>query len=550
MSTPEEWTEQFQKWVLAIDSHKELMTGGETDTVDIEGTEQPCFSKDIKDRIDAMYTEIGEVLGVPVIGYPTALKKALSSTLPMGRLELPAEFNDKLNLSVFFDGDKVRFAQKPFDLIDFSNREDCNHYYVNYATGNNTNDGLSTATSFKTFDYAVDNASSPAVIHLEDEWIGSASSNGNNKVFSGKLKVVSDHPSGYTRFQSMRESDTAALFAFSDSSGAYLSTTNSGKRVVRSMFDCKVLDENGIPMPMANAASIADCRATAGTFYNDAAGLYVHMLDGRKPDPADGWIANNAESDVEFQQSLSTSDGVILLEGVQITGNLGTAAKAALRYRPVTTGGENTAIFGVKNCKTYGAAGNGLEVFDASITVTEGHVSAYNRRDGTNYHSFVTTGTKGEYITVYEYDSVAYESGYDGWHDQAAQSNSANACTSHDSMHLLCANVVGHNTHGATHAHVNGVCAVLLNVQGGGIDGTGSPKAVFWHDNYLGSGSNPIMFLWGCSAASDDGDTYLITSISQVGDNATYNGDIRISNWMGQDGLTFGALKDWSGDLL
>lgn len=480
------------------------------------------------------------------------------SRLPMGAIALPGTFNNPLNASAYWDGATVRFNRKPYDIIDFTLYEACNHYYVDYALGDNVNAGTSpgAGNAWKTFDYARANAVSPAVIHLKDEWVGYLSAGSSTGVsFSGKFKIIGEGPSGRTRFVSMRENYDAAHFGFvaSGANGAYVSTAPDSGDVYRAQFDSNYKDNRGIPAPIVAAASQAACESAsgAGTYYWDAATttLYVHMIDNRIPDPADGWIYARSAYRQEWQQALDTTSGVILGENLEFCANTGTATNAAFRYRPVTTGAATTAQMGLKNCLAYGSAGNGFEIYDADVVVMENCFARYNHIDGFNYHSFITSGTDGEYITVYEYDCGALDSGYNLFSDQAALSTSANGSSSHDSMHILRVNGVYADCNGAIIADVNGVHSLNYNVQAGSPKGTASPKACFWHESFNGAGTTKKMFLWGCSAFDGGDGTISIIDNTAQGGGAT--GDIHVQHWLGQtDGKIVGALKDFSGATL
>ena len=52
------WVEEFAKFVASISSHNALMTGGDDETVVVDGLTKPSFSKDIKDRIDGSLAEL------------------------------------------------------------------------------------------------------------------------------------------------------------------------------------------------------------------------------------------------------------------------------------------------------------------------------------------------------------------------------------------------------------------------------------------------------------------------------------------------------------
>jgi len=433
-------------------------------------------------------------------------------------------------------------------------------YYVNYTLGTNAGAGTASgAGAWKTWDYALTNAVSPAVIQLEDDWIGFLSAGGTTgKVVSGKFKFKGKSQTSRTRMVAMREDRTLATFAWvpSGTQGAFVTTTAAIGLPYRSMFDRNYLDDQGIGTPLTSAASIAECQATPGTFYaNGTTELYVHMLDNRMPDPADGWIYTQSSYRCEIQQAL-LSGGIVLFEDMEFCSNNGTAGGAALRYRQQTTGSADTCYLGLKNIAVYGPSGNALELYDASVQVLEGCATRWTGKDGFNHHSFVTTGTKGEYITVYVYDSVSQDNGNVGFYDQYAggvADTSSNAFTCHDSIHIMRWNIVCDRTNGASIADVNGCHSLLYNAQVGQAIGTASPRAGVWHDRYGAAGTTQIMYAWGLNV-SDGGDSTMALMDTTGQADSGLNGDIRIAYYRGQlNGKVGGAsgnYKDWSGAAL
>lgn len=472
-------------------------------------------------------------------------------------IELPAVFNNVLGAQPYWGaGDRVVFPEIPYDAIDFEKTEATNQYYVSWGSGNNANAGTSSGAAWKTLDYAVAHAVSPAVINLLDDFVGLGSWAASIPAYSGKLKLKGKPTR--TIIHSRFEAENAATFSWSASSGAYASTTygSSGASNSPAMFDGNFRDAYGFPTPIIAASSVANCQATPGSYYYSATGptLYVHMQDGRIPDPTDGWIysLNFGASRFEIQQALSTNAGVILYENLEFVYNAGTSdSSAVIIYRPQTTGAVNSARFGMKNCLAYGGSGGGIGIYDADIIALENCGGAYNHSDNIWYQSFLSSGINwGEFITIYETNCFGHHAGYNSFSGQAALGTSCNCSTAHQSMHILRANCVYDHANGAVVADVNGCLSVGLNVDSQYPTGTAAPKACFWHDNYLGAGAHMGMYLWGCFA-SDNGDspaTHLLDNTAQAGGSGN-NGQIYIENWRGQTtGTVVGSLKDWAGN--
>lgn len=471
---------------------------------------------------------------------------------PVGAITLPAVFNNTLGVTLRSTGSAIAYTTpKPYDMIDFERQGPTNQYYVSWATGNDSNAGTSGSAPWKTLDHALATAASPAVINILDKEVGNGSrSSATIPQPNGKFKIKG--VASRSIIHGRRETDDVTTFAWSASGAAYVTTVGRAANIYRAHFDGNYRDGYGIPTPLTLASSIANCQATPGTFYwnSGTSALYVHMIDGRVPDPDDGWIYHEIGSTYEIRQTATTSAGVILYENLEYMANVGIADSGGnVRYRPVTTGSANGAMVGFKNCLSYGASGAGFQVYDADVCVMERCVAAYNHSDGFNYHSFISSGTHGEFITVYENNCVAYNNGFDGMADQATLGTSSNGTTSHDSLHILRTNGNYHHSNGAVFADVNGVVSVGIGCIVQYPTGTANPKACFWHSG-TGFGSHYGMYLWGC-AAYDNGDGSTILVDNNGTPNGESNGQIYLQSWRGQtSGSVTGTLKDWSGNVL
>ena len=500
---------------------------------------------------NATTTGAGDVV---FVNSNTQLDRLYAQTLPIGTVSPPVQFNDVLNLKRHYNGEFLEYLQNPYDVIDFTNNPDTaiNSYYVNFVTGNNANAGTSSGAAWKTLTYAFTTAVSPAIIYIEDKFVGTNSLSATGPTLSGNFKIVSAHASGKTLMSSMNENYTKATFNWADETNGCWSTSTATTdatifgRLGLACFDLKYPDQYGGAMPLPQAASSAACIATPGTQFHDVAASkkFVHLIDGRKPDPFDDFIYSQARSGLVILQG-AASNGCILLENIHCYMNAGAATTAGFRYRHSTTA-TNTSRYGLRNCLSYGASGNGFEVYDADVAVMDNCHAAYNHIDNFNYHSFQSTGTKGEYITVYEYKCAGWQPGYLGFVGQPAASTSANSSTCHDSIHIERASCNHGGGTGATVADVNGCVSVNWCIDSGPPIG-GSFRGSFWQDNYLKAGTNDGMWLWGCSAHdNNDPLNSLITNQAQIGSTT---GQVYVKYWRGKtDGSIIGTLKNFDGN--
>ena len=489
----------------------------------------------------------------------TALDRGYAKTLPVTTLTPPSQFTDRLLPGRAFNGKDAVYLQDPYDLIDFTKNPDTaiNTYYINYSTGNDASAGTSSGTAWKTFAKVVSSAASPAIVYIEDAWIGVNGISSLSFALTGNYKLKSAHSSGKTRVCNMLENYTKATFAWTNEGGGCWSTSEATTtatifgRLGHASFDAKYADEFGGAMPLQQAASSAACISTPGTqYHNDAAKKkYIHLVDGREPDPFDGWIYSYETGGWSCTQGAGTG-GVILLENLQFYMNAGAGGNAGCRHRNTSSTTTNTARYGVKNCLSYGASGNGFETYDAQVIAFSNSYARYNRSDNFNYHSFLSTGTKGAYITVYENNCRSSQPGFDGFIGQPALGTSCNGSTAHDSINIERMNGKHGGGNGPTIADVNGCVSVNWCVDAGPSTG-GDFDSCFWTEKLVGAGTYNGMWLWGCSA--HDGGTSavrLCNNEAQDG-NAANDGQIYVKYWRGQtDGAVTGTLKDWAGAAL
>lgn len=486
----------------------------------------------------------------------TALDRGYAKTLPVTTLTPPTEFSDRLRPGRAFNGKDAVYLQDPYDLIDFTKNPDTtiNNYYINYATGSDAAAGTSSGAAWKTFAKVVASAASPAIVHIEDEWIGVNGISNLSFVLTGNYKLKSAHASGKTRVCNMLEDYTKATFAWTNEGNGCWSTSEATTtatifgRLGHASFDAKYPDEFGGAMPLQQAASSAACIDTPGTQYHDdvAKKKYIHLIDGRKPDPFDRWIYSYEVGGWNCTQGAGAG-GVVLLENLQFYLNTGTGGNAGCRHRNTSSTTTNTARYGVKGCLSYGAAGNGFETYDAQVIAFSNSHARYNRSDNFNYHSFLSTGTKGAYITVYENNCRGSNPGFTGFIGQPSLGTSCNSSSAHDSMNIERMNSKHGGGNGATVADVNGCVSVNWCVDAGPSTG-GDFDSCFWHDNTVKAGTYTGMYLWGCSA-HDDGTSAvrLINNEPQTGVGADA-GQVYVKYWRGQtDGAVTGTLKNWTG---
>lgn len=485
-----------------------------------------------------------------------ALARAYSKGIPVGDITLPAVFPDWIqNLGPYWDGAQTRFRIDPYDYVDFTKDGTLtvNEYWVNTVTGSNGNAGTSSGAAWATLIYAIANATSPAIIYIEDELLD-WNAVGNTLSPDGLFKIVGAHSSGApTRVTNMLNTQTKATFNWNNEGGGVWSTSAATTtatifgRLGTACWDNKFQDEHGLAMPLPDVGSQAACAAQAGTQFHDTANSkkYVHLLDGREPDPADGWMYSWSQSGLTLLQVSDT--GVVLLENFRFYRNAKNSSSVNLRYRHNNSTSANNSTFGAKNVSASGGSGDNFQIMDCAKKVLVDCHSRYAHHDGIDGSSFVTAGEKGRFIEGLEWNCSSLKNGANIFAEHVALTGSDNGFTCHSSQIVTRFDCIAADCEGAVFADVNGCLTFMANCFGARPGGDWD--IVFWSENYLkGTASDTGMYLLGCGAF-DDGDATvdLISNINQAGGSAS-DGQVYVSHWRGQiDGGVTGTLKDFSG---
>jgi hypothetical protein len=465
--------------------------------------------------------------------------------------ELPAVFNNQLGVKVFWNGSTITFDRNPYDVIDVvGSGADATHYYVDYQSGSDSNAGTSAASAFQTWEKVVTavaalSAGSKVVIHLLDDAVGLLSSFTRIYTqFDGRhVKVKGEGQSGFTKFLDMRESWDQAAFAWvAHGSGAWKSNAASVGPYSLQFYLPTPNTRIGVPI-VSTGQTATSVGTTELTSYWDSgtSTLYVHLPGGAKPDPFTNWEYSINTAGL----TLRADSGTLLLENIGFGPDFGNLSTRSVTDSDFTS----QARLGLRGCFSYGATTATFAFKDFQIICPDQCVSAYSKTDHFNYHTNQTTGTHGEFMTVYETGCTASEGGYTGFADGFSTGTSCNGSTAHDSIHVLRANGAYDGMNGAVVADVNGVVSVNLNVQPAHPGSGAIPKALYWHSGN-GYGSHYGMYLAYCRG-NDDGDASVILLDSSGTDNAEADGQIYVQKWRGQtDGTVVGTLKDWDGNVL
>ena len=155
---------------------------------------------------------------------------------------------------------------------------------------------------------------------------------------------------------------------------------HASRSVVDNVWDKRYRDAEGDYGQLVEAADIATCRNTPGSFYMDTGNLvgnganrvYIHALDGRLPDEDITIFLT------EYNGYILGGTGTIYIENLRFYG--GNTA-----FNVLSDSGDRPRVVFV-NCEFKYAAGNGLSVLGASEVICVNCIAARNGLDGFNYH--------------------------------------------------------------------------------------------------------------------------------------------------------------------
>lgn len=490
---------------------------------------------DVADQLAQNLADVTALINT-ISGY---LQPVVNVSPPSALISLPGTWNDQIGGTyVRNDNGTWTFDRSRFDAIDFTNWATLTEYYVNYSTGNDANAGTASGSPKKTMDSAFTAiaalaAGSAAVVHCKDNhvgtlsWLGGSDSRLDNK----KVKIIGEGSQGFTRKVNMREDKDQTAFSWTahGTNGAWKSNTvgAAGEYVMQMWLGS--LDSLGIPTPIVTTGqNTSTVDSTELTSYWDGTTLYVHLPGGVKPNPFLNWLySNNFEGAAFLMDS-----GTLLLQNFDFVAGAKSVALNAFRLRSVTDANfVTTTRVGFKSARFYGASGNGLGMFDMAVTVVEDSSGAYCRNDIFNYHSHKSTGTKGQYQTVYAQRERGHSSGYTGFADGLTPGDSDNISTCHDGIYIVRTGISGWNSKDLGIYDVGGCFSLIYGANiGPAVGASGSFRGGIGYEQLSGEGpSGTYMLIRGGVAGYATGAPALVN---------TGVGTVRLRDWRGASNAT------------
>ena len=383
-------------------------------------------------------------------------------------------------------------------------------YYVDVATGNDSNPGTS-AQPWKTLNRAaiVDRATAPAMlVKVKGGLYGLQNGLQNAQIKCANICFV---PWDAQPIIVSNECTISSWTLDSDNT-YYASLVGQGLAENRATaWDGKTPDAFGDYAPLIPAASLAACKASAGTAYTDTAAkrIYVHCADNRAPDADihvfDAWGVPGGYSDLAASPSAATfyMEGFTFLGGAQnfLLMNTQETNKFTAKFKDCTFkySASERAIH------TYGY----IEVAYVDCLVTCGHF------DGFSYFAYQPAWTAPAAL------EIRCEARMNGciYHS----SNINQGSTAHNSSKVVRLNGYYHHNQNDQVADVDGSKAWILGCRG--ENGLMSGYAAFR------AGGTPTdttkMWLDGCSST---GNTYgTVVNTGSTMDRIRWTGDAATS---------------------
>jgi len=308
-------------------------------------------------------------------------------------------------------------------------------YYVNFASGNNANDGKTPATAFKTISYAY--GIGARLIYLSkgvhlSSWGDLNTSFTNTDDFfvigaSDGVSIVTNAPAVFPTFTLV-------------SGTAYSAVVTSNTLAV----DLKYTDSYGFPLKLKEVFTQADCIAELGTFYKNVSTITINLKDGRVPDSNVLIPASTANANYSANAGYNYVKDITFIGGGLTSGSHGSDSQDGSNSTMVALS-DNCKFLYAQSSNYIGNGGEGSRVRYNKLTMFENCVSYGNSRDGFNY-----VGDYANPMNIVEINCQAFNNGLRG------TSNSVNGSSAHQGAFPLRLNCKYYNNYGPNVADQGG----------------------------------------------------------------------------------------------
>lgn len=416
--------------------------------------------------------------------------RALIGSVPYGKITFPDDFIS-VPCDFYRDNDG-----KVYHNFDFDQYKGGIEIYCDATSGNDsTGDGSSSlpfATIGKCMDVAIEGPDTKYIIKCK------AVHHPRNygpmtKTVTGKtIAIVPDNSENRIIISNHQRNLTWVSVG-----GGVWRSTRSG---VASVFDFRRKDVFGVPIPLENQFTLADCQANPYTWYTDNVDVWIHTGDGLAPNDTN--YAVNVSLDI-FEPTLLGGAKMYIENALVLHGR----NTHDMRVYGDMSGATTTGEFCAKGCQFIGGDlratplnfVNAISFISVKNVYLFDCIASYGGEDGFNYHyQHVPTGNRRDCLAL-EYNCKAYDNG------RFSTSNTSNCTTAHEGANILRFGTIGYGSRGPTLADVNGCYSICIDCHMGESLGGGSQKTSFQFNN-VGAVDPGKALLINCDGGS--GDTY------------------------------------------
>ena len=368
-----------------------------------------------------------------------------------GEITFPSDFPLTLPFTLYRD-----FDGKMKHNFNFANIEvnPTKTIYVNSTSGNDTSGDGTVGLPYSTINKALTIAEAAVETKIlvnvtglfyEGDICRSASYSFTNKTIILKSAIEN------TRILASSAFKNTGITWVADG-GAYKGTRSNIEKSYN-VVDLSNKDFYGIAKPLSFVADAATCKTTPNSYYCDYSDtisqIWVNRIDGSTPDS--NLLALGAYPNISFTLNSST----LYIKDFEFYSSGGSGA--------ITVNGDIDSTFVHENCifssnqNLSEPTANGLSVVNVGKTYGFGSSTAYNGRDGFNYHYASIPEIDRKKCLAFEYECLGHTCGINSIDDNN------NATTAHEGIVALRVGTIGYNTKGPVQADVGGCYSLLYD---------------------------------------------------------------------------------------
>lgn len=279
-----------------------------------------------------------------------------------------------------------------------------------------------------------------------------------------------------------------------DGAGTWKTTRSS----CYSVFDLRHKDYLGVPIPLTNKATLAECQAEAGTWYTDNVDVWVHTWDALAPDDTNYAVNVSATF---FEPTLTNNATLYIEDAVLLHGK---STESMVVSSSVTGGVQGKFI--ANRCVFAGGdlrinrvnAVNAVSFVNIENTLLFNCMAAYGGEDGFNYHySSVVSGERRACLAL-EYNCISYG------HGKFSTTRTSNCSTAHEGVCVLRISGIYHESTGPVINDANGCLSIYYDCNArDSLASQQAQRSAFRADND-GATTPGELILVNCNGGGDD----------------------------------------------